>query len=150
MKKIDVVTRFWSRVNKTNNCWEWMCSGKYKRYGDITLYKNGKTIHKLAHRFSWELHHGAIPNGLFVCHSCDNKLCVNPNHLFLGTAKDNAIDCVKKGRSNIGVKHGRAKLTEQKVIQILHLIAQGYSQSGVARMFGVSKRLVGKITSGEL
>lgn len=85
------VSRF--KVNKETGCWEWFGCLNKSGYGKF-CYK-GK--HILAHRYSWIKHKGDIGK-LFVCHHCDNPPCVNPNHLFLGTAKDNTQDCIKKGR----------------------------------------------------
>ena len=83
--------RFWSRVEKTESCWLWQPATRTGEYGKLT-----NKI--LAHRFSWELHYGSIPEGLWVLHHCDTPPCVHPEHLFLGTAKDNNSDSVSKGR----------------------------------------------------
>jgi len=87
--------RFWSRVNKTDACWLWTGYRDPNGYGSLGVdCKN-----RLAHRFSFELHNGAIPAGLFICHKCDVPSCVNPNHLFAGTQKENMMDCSRKGRA---------------------------------------------------
>lgn len=97
----EIEDRFWSKVNKTNNiedCWEWTASGRGNGYGAIK-YK-GKVID--AHRLSYILHFGDIKDSqIFVCHKCDNRKCVNPNHLFIGSHSDNMKDAYKKGRLNI-------------------------------------------------
>ena len=100
-----------------------------------------------AHRVSWEIHHGPIPEGLFVCHSCDIRNCVNPHHLFLGTPADNSKDMRLKRRSARGERNGGAKLTEQEVIAIRE--SKDASISHLAKQFGVSYTCISRILRGE-
>lgn len=95
--------RFWDKVVKTESCWLWDASVDRKGYGKIN--HNGKP--KSAHRLSYEIAYGPIPEGMFVCHKCDNPPCVRPDHLFIGTNKDNMADMKSKGR-------GRKPLNKHK------------------------------------
>jgi hypothetical protein len=91
---------FWERVDKTGECWLW--TGYTKNGYGRANFRNKK---QLTHRISWQVHKGEIPKGLFVCHSCDVRSCVNPAHLFLGTHQDNMEDCKSKGRFSSGESH---------------------------------------------
>src|SRR5690606_18431715 len=88
--------RFWSKVTKGESCWEWGgYVDKQSGYGKLAMRPGPPTG---AHRVSWQLHNGPIPEGMWVLHSCDNPKCVRPDHLFLGTPLDNSRDMVSKGR----------------------------------------------------
>lgn len=87
--------RFWSRVTRGDGCWEYQGALLLNGYGTVRLEAS---THMLAHRYSWVLANGAIPEGLKVLHHCDNRRCVRPDHLFLGTLSDNTRDCIAKGR----------------------------------------------------
>lgn len=89
--------RFWEKVDKSGDCWVWTRSTNGSGYGQITMPRAGAPM--LAHRVSWLLHYGPIPAGLFVCHRCDNPPCIRPEHLFLGTNRDNSRDMGAKGRA---------------------------------------------------
>lgn len=113
----ELSTRFWDKVDKTESdtCWNWKSGTQSKGYGSFGI-GNGKT--DLAHRVAFELENGESPGGLCVMHSCDNRLCCNPNHLKLGTIADNNRDMVEKGRQASGLNNGRSKLTLNNVVSM--------------------------------
>jgi len=127
---------FWSLVDKRSNdaCWEWLGHRNTAGYGVRSW--EGKPRH--AHRISWELHNGPIPDGMLVCHHCDNPPCVNPGHLFLGTVSDNAQDKVRKGRD----AKPTSKLTPEKVRDIRQRHANGETIAEIAREFDVNTRVI--------
>ena len=95
---MDLAERLWSDVEKTDGgCWEWMGSRLPKGYGNLTFQRR----HLYAHRAAWEVTYGPIPEGMWVCHKCDNPPCTNPDHLFLGTVLENTRDMIAKGRARL-------------------------------------------------
>ncbi len=100
---------------------------------------------ELAHRVAWVSARGPIPDGLFVCHHCDQPPCVNVEHLFLGTRQDNMDDCRAKGRFARGEDNGNAKLRAPEVRAIKARLHSGASQASIAREFGVSPHAIGSI-----
>ena len=141
--------RFWAKVNRAGDedCWEWTASRSSVGYGKIRI--DDKMV--LAHRWSYERYRGEIPDGMFVCHHCDNRACVNPNHLFLGTPADNMADRDIKGRQaeQKGEFNGYAKLSNSDVIAIkARLAAGGETHKAIAADYGMSRQAIGFINTG--
>lgn len=148
--------RFWNKVQKTDTCWLWTGSIDNLGYGRIRGWTK-------AHRASWQIHFGPIPAGLNVCHSCDVRHCVRPDHLWLGTQKENVHDMIRKGRDNRatgdrngsrthienmprGEKNTKAKLTTPEVLEIRRLyLEDNLSQEKIGKMFNVSQNRVSMI-----
>ena len=138
--------RFWEKVDRKseNKCWEWL-GGCHSGYGHFSVH--GKYVS--SHRFSWELHFDKIPEGLLVCHYCDNRLCVNPKHLFIGTHADNMKDAVSKGRQSKGEGHNSTKLSFKDVLFIREKLSLGVSDSQLSRDFGVWQTTIRDIRIGK-
>lgn len=142
--------RFWRHVNKTDTCWLWTGADNGRGYGLFGL-DTKRSVGVLAHRFSWQLHNGPIPIGLYVCHHCDVKRCIRPSHLFIGTATDNMRDCNAKGRINYakGTQKSGAKLTPEAVAEIRRDYRPYRVPAGVfARKFGVSEQSIRVVVRG--
>jgi hypothetical protein len=139
--------RFWAKVDKTDGCWLWTGCIAPTGYGQIM---NPDTrVAMSAHRVSWELHFGQIPDGLFVLHRCDVRACVRPDHLFLGTNADNMTDKTQKRRHSFGESHPLSRLTESDVRAIhAEWEAGGTTQRAIADRFGIDRSQVSEILSG--
>jgi hypothetical protein len=141
--------RFWEKVDRRgpDECWEWQRVRKGYSYGTL---KMGDT-HILAHRISYEWHFGPIPDGMHVCHHCDNPPCVNPAHLFLGSHSENMKDMYRKGRhpGHAGELNGQAKLSLEKAKQIRCRRAKGETAVELASEYGVAKTTILKVLRGQ-
>jgi DNA-binding transcriptional regulator YiaG len=137
------IERFWSKVDKSGECWIWTAF-RSKGYGMFQL--KGKA--EGAHRIAYTLAYGPIPEGMFVCHACDNPPCVRPDHLWLGTIQDNNRDRDQKGRADYdGEKNPHAKLTQAQVDDIRYLYETGnYTRQALADTYGISVSTIDNIT----
>ena len=135
-------------VDPFTGCWNWPALSAYG-YGRLSFY--GRDFQ--AHRAAYAAYVSPVPSSLFVCHKCDNRACVNPDHLFLGTARDNVLDAFRKGRleppSFHGEKHPLAKMTRLKVMEARRCWAAGQSAAELAGRFGVSTSTIRRIVSGK-
>ncbi len=140
------IDRFWSHVDKDgpiareglSPCWVWTAWTNHNGYGLFHFGGSSKRVHRISFSFS-----NSIPDGMKVLHTCDVRNCVNPEHLFLGTSKDNAQDCIAKGRFVFnkprGEKHYAAKLTTVDVIQMRQMHALGVGFYKLGKYFRISK-----------
>lgn len=145
-RKMPVLDRLMagSSVDPLTDCWNWKRQRCRKGYGRIKI----KGISKVVHRISYEVHLGCVPDEMLVCHTCDNRGCINPDHLFLGTNADNMADMVAKGRQGKlrGEACGRAKLSESDVIAIRGAV--GIGRGDLAEKYGISRASINDILSG--
>lgn len=147
-----VQERFWSYVRKTDSCWEWTGAKKPNGYGQFNLRRNGKKCLGYAHRLSLLYSKGKLPApGQVTMHLCNNRSCVNPDHLQIGSPKENVQQCMAQGRFKgtgpLGEENGQSKLTEKDVKEIrLHL----KSHTETAKQFGVCRSTIKKVRQGIL
>lgn len=136
-----------SRDIDENGCWNWT-GFKRRGYGSISIQGKNKPVHRVA----YELWVEPIPEGMWVCHKCDNPSCFNPQHLFIGTPNDNMQDCIRKGRMNKprGEDHGNCKLTISQVLEIRKLASEGMTHPTIADMFCIGRSGVGRIVRREI
>lgn len=142
--------RFWANVEKTDTCWLWVGYKCKAGYGEIEV--NGTTWR--ASRYSWFLHNGPIPEGMLICHRCDNPRCINPAHLFIGKDADNTHDMISKGRNKYigkkGQSHHSAKLTDNQVKEIRSRFAEGEKQVTLAQRYNVAHGLISAIVHNKI
>jgi hypothetical protein len=146
VNKRPLAERFWERVDVAgpDDCWEWKLSCFESGYGQWKVKPKNLRVHRVA----YELSKGEIPDGLYVCHTCDNPPCCNPNHLWLGSNTDNQRDCIEKGRkvSPTGEGHGMAKLTAENVASIRAAHPRNTTRS-LALRFDVSQSQIRRIVT---
>ncbi len=152
------IQRFWAKVDKEKSnvfyngerCWEWTGGKMIKGYGNFRMGLDMQSRLIGAHRFSYEIANGEIPEGLLVLHHCDNPPCVNDAHLFLGTIKDNTHDAIRKGRLAHGERVWGSKLTDAKIIEIRMKYSTGkFSQQGLADEYDMAQTTIGQIVRKE-
>ena len=147
--------RFYKKIEKTDYCWVWLGAKTGSGYGVV----RGPDSRMMgAHVASYLIHNGPIEVGQQICHICDNKLCVNPNHLFIGTQLDNMHDMISKGRQATGEKlnhpsqkgelNSGSKLTEDQVIKEKKLYSEGYRQCEIMRLLGITRANIWAIVHG--
>lgn len=140
VKIADREAHFWSKVDKSGNCWEWMAGKTSGGYGVFWMNLRQNLAHRVAMAFSG----GNVPDDLCVCHACDNRGCVNPDHLFIGTHQDNTRDMVVKGRAPIrfGENSGTARLSDSDVLSIR---SDNRVHSVIASDYGVVQSTITRI-----
>lgn len=146
----ETLSRFWSLVSKQGDkeCWPWL--GDVQAYGYGRFHWKGRQ--QIATRVMWDITHSeVVPADICVCHTCDNPICVNPRHLFLGTKDDNNKDAKRKGRMKgaVGEKHSKAKLTDADVIAIRAAFKRGnVTKSALASKYGVGRTAIRAVIDG--
>lgn len=142
------IAAFWKRVKvgTANECWPWLAWIQTNGYGKFC---EAHSNYHLPHRYAYALKHGEIPKGLLVCHKCDNRKCCNPDHLFLGTHKDNTQDSISKGRWLTGSRSPSAKLTDAQFDEIKRRYVPRRGVKKLADEFGIDPKYVWAIGHGK-
>lgn len=135
--------RFWSKVEKTDGCWNWTAAIRCAKDGYGAFWIGGK--HAQAHRVAYELEHGPLPHGSIVAHWCDNPRCVRPSHLFVTDHAGNMADKVAKGRQARGERNGNAKLSDSAVERIREATLFGARSQDLAHIHGVHRDTVWRL-----
>ncbi len=143
-----LLVRFLTKIDvgMPDDCWPWTRDTDKDGYGKLQVKKRPVPAHRLA----YQIFRGEVPDGLFVCHECDNPTCVNPRHLFLGTSRHNIDDMVAKRRTLVGERNHQAKLTEAAVVEIRRrCVVGGESMRAIGRAYGVSLAVIRRIVNGQ-
>jgi hypothetical protein len=142
---LALADRFWASVTRTDGCWEWLGTVLDSGYGQV--WANGKR--RRAHRVSWELSNGALPAEALVLHRCDNRKCVRPEHLYVGTHVQNMLDRSERERVHhpIGITHPAAKLTDRIVQNIRERSRAGETQRSLAKTYRVSQATISMVVT---
>jgi HNH endonuclease len=142
---------FWAKVDHVSNpdgCWEWQGAKTHRGYGlKNNLMPTGEKRCVHSHRMAWLLEHGEVPEGLMVCHKCDNRACCNPAHLFLGTPQENTQDMIAKGRHSAPPARER-RFTKEDAARMAELDARGVSYRAIGKVFNTTHSMVRRVLSG--
>jgi hypothetical protein len=156
MSSKQTAESFWARIKKTESCWEWQGAVNSTGYGSVGWHGKTYSAHRIAAYLAGMLTDMRAPNSTdrpntYVLHKCDNRKCCNPNHLFLGSYRDNMLDAYKKNRKSQqkGEKHTNAKLTNQQAIEIRKRYSTGEKQIPLAKEYKISQHAVSLIIRNE-
>ena len=135
---------FWKKVDKTDSCWNWTGCLQSNGYGQIRI----DGVARYSHRLSYEMHNCEIPEDKHILHKCDNRKCVNPEHLFLGNQASNMADCAAKKRNAYGTRNGLSKVTEEQLADIKSLLNDGVSCKCISEKYNLHYNTIYKIKKG--